>query len=147
MRPFSFRLDSILRYRDYLEKRAQRDLFSAKNEYIERVTAAKRLAEERVETARRCKDGGFKGIDVALYQIYLSFMQGLDNDIERAYISIKKAEGKVKAQEVALRKESIKKKTLELLKELQLKRYLEGLDKEEQKVVDELVIIRKGVRG
>ena len=147
MRPFSFRLDSILRYRDYLEKRAQRDLFSAKNEYIERVKAAKRLAEEKVETGRRCKDEGFKGIDVALYQIYLSFMQGLGNDIERAYISIKKAEGKVKAQEVALRKESIKKKTLELLKELQLKRYLEGLDKEEQKVVDELVILRKGVRG
>ncbi len=147
MRPFSFRLDSILRYRDYLEKRAQGDLFSAKNEYTERVKAAKRLAEEKVETARRCKDEGFKGIGVALYQLYLSFMQGLDNDIERAHISIKKAEGKVKAQEVALRKESIKKKTLELLKELQLKRYLEGLDKEEQKVVDELVILRKGVRG
>lgn len=64
-----------------------------------------------------------------------------------AHISIKKAEEKVKAQEVALRKESIKKKTLELLKELQLKRYLEGVDKEEQKVVDELVIIRRGVRG
>jgi flagellar export protein FliJ len=147
MKPFSFRLDSILRYRDYLEKRAQRDLFSAKNEYMEKVKAVKRLAKEKVETGRRCKDEGFKGIDVALYQIYLSFMQGLDNDIEGAHISIKKAEGKVKAQEVALRKESIKKKTLELLKGLQLKRYLEGLDKEEQKVVDELVILRKGVRG
>jgi flagellar export protein FliJ len=147
MKPFSFRLDSILRYRDYLEKRAQRDLFSAKNEYMEKVKAVKRLAKEKVETGRRCKDEGFKGIDVALYQIYLSFMQGLDNDIEGAHISIKKAEGKVKAQEVALRKESIKKKTLEFLKGLQLKRYLEGLDKEEQKVVDELVILRKGVRG
>ncbi len=64
MRPFSFRLDSILRYRDYLEKRAQRDLFSAKNEYTERVKAAKRLAEEAniltQDTTEKLPDPKFK---------------------------------------------------------------------------------------
>ena len=147
MRPFSFRLDSILNYRDFLEKRAQRDLFSARNEYIERVKAVKRLAQERVEIATRCRDEGFRGIDVPLYQIYISFLQGLDHDIEGAHISLKKGEEKVKAQEAVLKKESIKKKMLELLKDLQLKRYLERLEREEQKEMDELVIIRRGVRG
>ncbi|UCH00544.1 MAG: flagellar export protein FliJ [Deltaproteobacteria bacterium] len=147
MKPFSFRLDSILNYRDYLEKRAQRDLFNARNEYMERVKAVKRLAKERVEIARRCRDEGFRGIDVPLYQIYISFLQRLEHDIERAHMSLKKGEEKVKAQEAVLKKESIKKKTLELLKDLQLKRRLERLEREEQKQMDELVIIRRGVRG
>lgn len=147
MKPFSFRLDSILNYRDYLEKRAQRDLFNARNEYIKRVKAVKRLAKERVEIARRCRDEGFRGIDVPLYQIYMSFLQRLDHDIERAHMSLKKGEEKVKAQEAVLKKESIKKKTLELLKDSQLKRRLERLEREEQKQMDELVIIRRGVRG
>ena len=147
MKPFSFRLDSILNYRDYLEKRAQRDLFNARNEYIKRLKAVKRLAKERGEIARRCRDEGFRGIDVPLYQIYISFLQRLEHDIERAHMSLKKGEEKVKAQEAVLKKESIKKKTLELLKDLQLKRRLERLEREEQKQMDELVIIRRGVRG
>jgi len=147
MKPFSFRLDSILNYRNYLEKRAQIDVFSSRNEYIGREREIKRLSKKRMEIARGCRDEGFRGIDVPLYKIYRSFLQKLNHDLEGAHISLKKAEEQVKAKEAVLRKESIKKKTLEALKDLQLKRYLKRSEREEQKVMDELVIIRKGGRG
>ena len=147
MRPFSFRLDSILNYRNYLEKRAQRDLFNAKNEYIGSKEALRKLEDKRMETARRCSDEGFRGIDVAFYQMYRSFLKKLDYDIEGAHISIEEGKEKVKVQEAVLRKESIKKKTLETLKDLQLKKYSERLEREEQKIVDELVIIKRGGRA
>lgn len=147
MRPFSFRLGSILNYRNYLEKRAQIDVFSSRNEYTGREREIKRLAEKRMEIARGCRDEGFRGVDVPLYRIYRSFLEKLDHDLEGARISLKKAEEEVKAKESVLKKESIKKKTLEILKDLQLKRYLERLEREEQKAMDELVIIRRGGRG
>jgi len=146
-KPFSFRLDSIFNYRKYLEKRAQRDLSNAKKEYIGSEKEIERLAERRVEIARTCSEEGFKGIDVSLYEIYRSFMQGLEHDLERAHINLKKAEEKVKVQQAVLRKKSIKKKTLEVLRDLHLKRYLERLEREEQKAIDELVILRKGARA
>jgi len=147
MKRFSFRLNSILNYRGYLERRAQRDLFNVRNEYMEREKTVKRLAEKRREIARKRSDEGFRGIDVSLYQIYRSFLQKLDQDLENAHMSVKEGKEKVEAQQAVLKKESIKKRTLEILRDLQLRKHLEGLEREEQKVLDELVIIRKGSRG
>jgi len=147
MKRFSFRLNSILNYRGYLERRAQRNLFDVRNEYMEREKTVKRLAEKRREIARKCSDEGFRGIDVSLYQIYRSFLQKLEHDLERAHMSVKEGKEKVEAQQAVLKKESIKKRTLEILRDLQFRRHLEGLEREEAKVLDELVIIRKGSRG
>lgn len=146
MKPFSFRLDSILSYRDYLEKMAQRDLFNARNEYIGTEREIEGLAKKRMEISKTCSDEGFRGIDVPLYQIYRSFLQSLNHDLERAHISLKKAGEKVKTQEAVLKKESIKKKMLGVLKDLQLKKYMQRLVRKEQKVMDELVITRKSGR-
>ena len=140
MKSFSFSLDRILSYRIYLEKKAQRDLFHAKNEYMRRKNAIKRLVEKKMKIAIKCSNEGFRGMDVPLYQIYKSFLQKLNQDLERAYISLKEGEEKVKAQESFLKKESIKKKTLETLKDLQLQKYMKRLEREEQKVMDELAI-------
>lgn len=143
MTRFSFKLDRILNYRKYLEKKAQRDLFHARNEYRSRERAIKRYARKRMEIARVCSDEGLKGIDVPQYQIYRSFLQRLNHDLEEAHMNLKKEAQKVAAQEVVLRKASIKKKSLESLKDVQLDKHIRGLEREEQKVMDELVITRR----
>lgn len=146
MKRFSFRLDSILRYKSHLEKMAQRDLFKAMNRVIEIEKTIKGLGEKRIETARECSDEGFKGMNVPEYQMYRSFLQKLEHDLERSHIRLKEGEEKVKAKKAALRRASIKKKTLEVLKDLRHKEYMTRLEREEQKVMDELVLIRKGGR-
>ena len=47
-------------------------------------------------------------------------------------------------KEAILKIASIKKKTLETLKDLQHKKYMETLGREEQKILDEIVITGKG---
>jgi flagellar FliJ protein len=143
MKPFSFRLDSILNYRNYLEKMAQRNLVSAINEYRGWKREIEKLSKKRAEIAQRCSDKGFRGIDVSVYHIYRSFLQKVSDDLEKAAMSLKKTEEKIKQKKAALKGESIKKKTLETLKDVQHKRYIQRLEAGEQKTLDELIITRK----
>ena len=78
MKPFSFRLESILNYRNYLEKKAQRDLFKAKSEVMGWEREIKRLSERRMEIAQECSEAGIRGIDAPRYQTYKTFLQKLN---------------------------------------------------------------------
>ncbi|MCD6264808.1 MAG: flagellar export protein FliJ [Deltaproteobacteria bacterium] len=147
MKPFSFRLDSILNYRNYLEKRARRNLANAISEYIGWEREIERLSKKRIEIAGKCSDEGLRGMDVPKYHMYRSFLQRVSDDLERANMSLKKAEEKIEEKKSALKDKSIKKKTLETLKDLQRKRYMRRLETEEQKTIDELVIMKKEGRA
>ena len=144
MKRFSFRLDNILIYRDYLEKKAQRDLLDARNEYKEMKSKVKRLTRKRIANEIKCRNEAVKGLDVPMYQIYGAFRQKVDHDLERAYTDLREGAKKVKAKEEILKRESIKKKALETLKDLQLKNYMKKLEQEEQKFIDEMVEVRRG---
>ena len=144
MKPFSFRLNSSLRYREYQEKSARNDLAVARNEYRDTDKLVNRLAAERMELAKRCSDEGFAGIDVPLYLMYQSLMKTLHSELEGAHGVLKKAGENVKAREMVLKKRSIERKMLEAFRDLERRRYNERREKEEQKVIDELVIIKKG---
>lgn len=144
MEPFSFRLDSIRRYRGYLEKRAQGDLAKARNERSEMEKVVNRLASERMELAKRCSDEVFAGTCVPLYMMYGSLLERLRSELEDSQGVLKKAEEKVRTREAALLRESINRKVLETLRDLRHRRYTENLEREGQKVLDELVILRRG---
>ena len=140
MKPFNFRLDKILDYRSYLMKRAQVDLSNARYECKIRVKEIERLAQQRIEVAKQCSDEGIKGIDVARYQIFQTFLQKLESDLEKAHIRLQEGQEQVMEKEAVLKKASIKKKALESLKDLQHKKYIESSEREAQKVLDEIVI-------
>jgi flagellar FliJ protein len=144
MKRFFFRLSSILDYRSYLEKRAQRDLINTRNEQTRRKKVAKELGDKRMDIAKECSDETFKGIDVPSYHLYTSFLQNLNQDLEKAHMSLKQGEEKVRAHEAVLKRKTIEKKSLEILKELQLKEYKLTRERAEQKAIDELVIMRRG---
>jgi flagellar FliJ protein len=144
MKPFTFRLQRLLNYRGYLERRAQVDLFNAKNEVRAQEEEIKKLKGTKMDIWEECSDEGARGMNVPLYQIYRSFINKLDLDLEEAHRRLEALEEKVKAQTAVLREETIRKKTLENLKDLQRKRYMVQTDREEQKEMDEMVILRKG---
>ena len=144
MKRFSFRLSSILDYRRYLEKRAQRDLINTRNEQTRRKKVAKELGDKREDIAKECSDETFKGIDAPSYHLYTSFLRSLSQDLEKAHMSLKQGEEKIRAHEAVLKRKSIEKKSLEILKELQFKEYKLTRERAEQKAIDELVIMRRG---
>jgi flagellar FliJ protein len=143
MKRFSFRLDSILGYRRYQEKRAQRDLFNARHEQAQRIQAANQLADKRTETAEACSEEGFKGIDVPRYHLYTLFLRSLNRDLDTAHLRLRQGEQEIQDKQSALTKRSVEKKSLEVLRDLKVKAYNLSVEQEEQKAMDELVILRK----
>ncbi|MDY7037231.1 MAG: flagellar export protein FliJ [Thermodesulfobacteriota bacterium] len=144
MKPFSFRLESVLNYRNYMLKSAQNDLFNARNEYERKEKEVERLAGKRMEVASQCSNEELKGIDVSLHRIYRTFLKKLDHHLEKAQMELKIKEKKVKDKEEVLKERSIKKKALESLKDLQLQKHRRELEREEQKVMDELAVLNEG---
>jgi flagellar FliJ protein len=143
MKRFSFRLDSILGYRRYQEKRAQRDLVNARHEQAKRERAARQLADKRMEAAEACTEEGFKGIDVPRYHLYKSFLRGLNKDLDKAHLKLREGEEEIHAKKSVLTRRSVEKKSLEVLRDLKAKAYKLSIEQQEQKAMDELVILRK----
>ena len=143
MKLFSFRLDSVLNYRKHLEKKSQKDVVNARNACIRKGVEVRRLGEKRMESGRKCRDEVSKGMDGALYHMHRSFLQKLDQDLQEAYMNLKATEDTVKDRERVLKEESIKKRTLEKLKDLQVNKYLRRIGREEQKHMDELAILTR----
>jgi len=146
MKPFTFRLDKILGYRNYLSKIAQIDLFNARNECIRREKEVKRLSEKRKEIAKSCSDEGVKGIDVPKYKIYQAYLYKIMHDLESAHTRLKQEKENVITKKAVLANESIKKKTLETLKDLQHNKHIDLSEREDQKILDEIVITGRGRR-
>ena len=141
MKPFTFRLDKILDYRGYLMRRAHIDLSVVRNECKRLEEEIERLSQKKVATAAECIDEGVNGMDVARYQIYQAFLQGLDDGLENAHTGLIEGEKQVLAKKAVLKNKSIKKKALEMLKEMQHKKYKETSIRKEQKTLDEIVLI------
>lgn len=144
MKPYAFRLEKILDYRKYLSKRAQVDVFNARNECLKREKEVLGLVEKKEEISEKCSEEGTKGMRVSVYQIYQTFLQKLDNDLETAHVRLNEEKENVLSKESILKQASIKKKTLETLRDLQHKKYMESSGREEQKLLDEIVLIGKG---
>jgi flagellar protein FliJ len=144
MKPYSFRLNKILDYRKYLAKRAQIDLFNARDECQKREKEVIRLAEKRSEISEECSQEESKGVCVPTYQIFKAFLKKIDCDLDEAHLRLNEGKEEVIVKEAVLKQASIKKKTLETLKDSQYKKYMETLGREEQKILDEIVITGRG---
>ncbi len=144
MKRFSFRLQSVLNFRKNLEKQAQRDLYQAQSAYMATEESIARMKGFRKEIAASCSEKTLQGITVPAYQIIKTFIDGTDHDLGDAHIELGRIGEEVKAKTAALNKALVKKKTMEALEEAQHRTYMENAERESQKAMDELVIVRRG---
>ncbi|MBW2066024.1 MAG: flagellar export protein FliJ [Deltaproteobacteria bacterium] len=147
MRSFVFRLDRVLRYRTYQEKKALVDLSRAISGRLEAKRLVHTLNEQKREMAERCRDEQIRGIRVSRYRFYRASLEKLDHDLKEAYQEVDRADHRVKSLEEALKRESLRKKSLEILKDLHFKRHGEKAEREEQRTLDEMVMPRRGRKG
>ena len=144
MKSFTFRLEKILNYRTYLRKKAQIELFNARNECLKREEEVMKLIEKKKEISKQFSEKEPRGMSVPVYKIYQSYLKWIGKDLEKAYVRLNQVKEEIISKEMALKQASINNKTLELLKELKQKKYMEYFGKEEQKILDEMVISGKG---
>lgn len=147
MKRYVFRLESVLNYRKNMEKRAQRELFNAQNAYMLKAKTIEQLKDKRETTAFECGKARSKGIDVSMCHVYETYMKRLDHDLVNADTDLKDAEEAVMESISVLKDASIKKKMMETLKTSKSNVYMDFMEKEEQKILDELVLMRRGQKS
>lgn len=141
---FVFRLEKVLRYREHLEKnvrqklRIAREVCASKERALMDVNLKRNLAE------KRCAGEEEKGLEVATYHLYRNFIEHLSRELEDASQSLQGAKEEVRAVEKSWLIASSNKKSLENLRERQFLSHKETQEREDQKLLDELVILRRG---
>ena len=145
MKPFTFRLESVLKYRRFMEKKEMMRLMQHKKVCQDIMASINRMCAQRSDMAVKCSRAGAQGASVFEYRSYKSYLNSLQEDIEAAHEVLREQERRVREQEAVLKQETIKKKVLERLRELRLEDHRETMDKLEQQILDELVINKRGM--
>jgi flagellar export protein FliJ len=142
---FVFRLAKVLRYREHLEKSARQRLRKAREACASKERALMEMNFRRNRAAERCAGEEGERMDVSTYHLYRTFIEQLSREMEDANQSLEGAKEEVRAMEKAWLRASSNKKSLENLRERQWLAHGEIEEREEQKLVDELVIVRRGL--
>ena len=146
MKAFSFRLESVLNYRKFLEKKAMMQLMREKKLYSEVEMLISHFKSKKSEVAKQCHLAGLNGVDASHYQTYKSYLGKLNDDIDKAYIELKEKEKDIEEQEMVLKNETVKKKAVETLRNRHFEEHRSMAEKAEQKYMDEVVILQRGVK-
>jgi flagellar FliJ protein len=143
MKRFKFRLDPVIRYREYRERIAQIGLARETQALVERKN---RISE--IEQARRCTVSELdseqkQGIEVDRHLIFTAYLQGLHDEIESERERLVEIDKRIREKQEAAKVETMKKKTLEWIKQTQYSKHLKWINRAEQKAADELIGLKK----
>ena len=141
---FVFRLEKVLRYRGHLEKNARQKLRKARELCASKERALMDVNVKRNLAAKRCAGEEEQGMEVATYHLYRTFIDHLSRELEDASQSLEGAKEEVRAMEKAWVRASSNKRSLENLRGRQSLAHKETQEREDQKLLDELVILRRG---
>lgn len=143
MKRFKFRLDPVIRYQEYRERIAQIGLARETQALVE---SEKRISE--IEQARRCTVSELdseqkQGIEVDRHLIFTAYLQGLRDEIESERERLVEIDKRIREKQEAAKVETMKKKTLEWIKQTQYSNHLKWINRAEQKAADELIGLKK----
>jgi flagellar FliJ protein len=139
MKRFKFRLDPVIRYREYRERIAQIELARETQALIESKNRISKIEQTRRYAASELDAEQKEGIEVDRYQVFTAYLQGLRYEIESESERLVEIGKRIREKQEAVKAESIKKKTLEWIKQTEYSKYLEWANRTERKAADELV--------
>lgn len=146
MKRFSFRLQSLLDYKGYLERTAQQETAKARMDIVDCDKQIARLKQKLAVSGKQMDNKITKGIcarEFKQHQDFLSAMQtGMQEEKNRKHHLEKIWEEK----QILLKKRSIEKKSMDHLREKQAREYGQKMLKTEQKELDEISTL-KTARG
>jgi flagellar FliJ protein len=147
MKKFKFRLDPVLRYRQYREELALMELAKARQALV--------LSKKKIQQIQQARKGVMtdlnarqtEGLEVNRFRIYTAYLQGLGEKIESENEHLVEVGRMVKEKHETAEAERISKDTLQRVRETQYTHYLQGRDRTEQKTADELIALRRHPGG
>ena len=143
MKRFRFRLDPVIRYREYRERIAQIGLAREAQALIESKNRISEMEHTMRHTAGELDSEQKQGIEADRHRVFTTYLQGLRDEIESESERLVEIGKRIREKQEAVKAETIKKKTLEWIKQTRYSKYLEWINRAEQKAADELTGLKK----
>jgi flagellar FliJ protein len=142
MKKFAFRLETLLHYRKNLEEKEQAVLFQLFSRLQRESNHLQDLQEKHQETLEELTQMRAEGAVYGETTWFYLYLDRLRFEMRRSSERIRQLEQDIQEQKAVLVEASKKKKILDSLKTKEKKAFISALDKQEQKAVDEIVVIR-----
>jgi flagellar FliJ protein len=143
---FHFSLQSLLELHKRTEDRLKMDLSNKMRKLLDESTILEGYFEARKDHSEQLRAKMAKGMEKGVIELYQDFIRGTDERIKHAWQIISSIEDEIKKTRHSLAEASKKRKAMEKMKEKQWKAYLNALEKEERKLLDDTAT-RKYVDG
>jgi flagellar FliJ protein len=148
MRRFRFRLDPVIKYRQYRERIALMNVARAKQALIETTNRIRQIGNSRKAAQRELDSAQAEGIGVDRYRRYATYLDRLHREMESENERLIEAGKTIKEKQQIAEGETIRKDTFEWLKQREYEEYQQIVSRAEQKAADELVgLTRKPNKG
>ncbi len=142
MKRFKFRLQSLLRYREYLERVAQQNTAKAQMNVTNCEKQIFDLIQIWEKNADEMESVINKGVNASTFRQYNDFLDSVQTTIKDEELKKIELNKILREKLLELKKKSVDKKAMELFKKKIKSRYDQEMIKTEQKELDETVIIK-----
>jgi len=144
---FSYRFQTLLNWKKNLEELSQMQLAGKMEELKKQEEEIERIKGLRTDSDRRLTEESTKGMEAGAYLLYKEFGEDRLNDLLR-----KEGEKKSTLTEIEeVREELIgfmrETKILDRVKEKDLRKFTDEMEKSDQKKIDEMVVMRRSSSG
>lgn len=143
MKKFQFRLEPLRRYREFLERQKQLEVAKARSDVLsceENIEKTRAAFSETVNSLEADLGKGMPAAQFLQVRNYLSGLESLEASEEKRRLGLVKV---LTRRQAELARKSIEKKAIEKLRDRQKEEYYTAMLKEEQKTLDDTVILRQ----
>ncbi len=142
MKKFSYRLEPLLRYRSNLEEIERNELFRLAADLRRELDQLRKLQGKNHDTVVELAKKKMENTDQPEIGWFYAYLDRLRHEMQQIRKSIARLEAQIEKQKLAVIEASKRRKILDALKTKKEKEFLARVEKEEQKSVDEIVVIR-----
>ncbi len=143
MKKFRFRLETLLRLKEYNEHKAKLEVAKT----LANIRACEKQidlsAEERETSSNMLEDKAAEGIPSEKYMRYISYMSGLVSLIQNKNDRLKSLNVTLEKNRKSLSEKSFEKKLMDKLNYIKKEQHMTDIMKKLQKESDDIIIIRK----
>jgi flagellar export protein FliJ len=142
MKRFSFPLETLLNHKKIIEDKERNELLRLRSLLQKESSLLQELKDRHRETLEGLAQQRGAGADQAEIEWFCVYLNRLKHEQEQSRKKIAALEKDVERQKTAVVEASKQMKVIDTLKSKQHRQYVSVAEKEEQKAVDELVVIR-----
>ncbi len=142
MKRFTFRLETLLRHRRNLEEKERNELYRLRALYQNEANNLQNLHTKQLATLRELAEKRSASADHAEIGWFYTYLDRLRFEMDQVRQRLLQIDKQIQRQKIVVIEATKRKKVLDTLKAKKQRQYTSELEKEEQKAIDEIVVIR-----